>query len=83
MSNRFSEMKELREELQELLEEFPHLADLQEQIDERMAHAGNQYNRLAIINQMMLDQFNRLADEMNDFLATDVSDSADRKRTLQ
>ena len=65
--NRFETIKELREKLNQLLAESPHLRKMQEEIDLKLRQAGSQENRLVLVNEMMMDKFQELNQKLQDF----------------
>ncbi len=55
---------ELLDKRSRLLRKKPELIALQRKIDNRLAKAGSQHNRLTMINDMMMEKF----DELNEML---------------
>lgn len=59
----FNKIYSLRQEIHKLLQEKPELLPLQEAIDKALQNAGSQYNKCAIITDMMLKSLHKLAEE--------------------
>ena len=57
---------ELKQEIQKLLRENPDLIPLQQEIDRRLKNAGNNHNRLVIIDQMMKEKVSELKCSLDD-----------------
>jgi hypothetical protein len=50
----------------ELLQSNPELQELQDVIDETLAHAGSENNRLVLTRQLMLDSLNLLRSKLEE-----------------
>lgn len=54
----FNKIKELRHKIQKLLEQYPELQELQDEIDRELDKCGNnKHNRQAKLQEMMLNKW--------------------------
>lgn len=58
------EVFKAKQRLNEFLKEHPELLPLQQEITKRLNSAGNQHNRIAILNFMMQDSLQQLLVEL-------------------
>ena len=64
----FAKIKELREEINKLLEEHPELRPLQEEIDSELSKCGNDTQRRnAKIQEMMMNTWYKIVPTWNEF----------------
>lgn len=73
---------ELIRQRDELLKQRPELQALQDEVDRRLAKAGNQNNRMVIIGQMMWDSFHQLNQALQDFTKGKNSEETKKKTKL-
>ena len=73
----FEKIKQLRKEINRLLEQKPELIPFQKQIDAELAKAGNnRHNRMAILENMMREKLKEMTNSLRD-LQRSVLDLAD------
>lgn len=61
---KFPSIKTPRDEITKLLEEDPTLIPLQEKIDNLLATAGNQNNRMVLLKNLMFDKVKELQEAL-------------------
>lgn len=58
------ELFKLKQSLNKFLEEHPHLKSYQDEIEKELDKAGNQHNRLVIINKLLMEKVKELHDAL-------------------